>query len=284
MRAPSIHRLAAIACAAALMSGGAQAAWTFNTSASSGLYDAASGATITSLSAFAASNSGGSGYSNSGTVTGNWGATTLTHWSGGGFGAGGESGSPDHGVDNRGNTEGILVRFDKNVVLTSVGLGYAKEYSSGTNSNPSFADQADLSIFRWTGNSAPTLAGTSAPNMTSGGWELVTNYFNMGVDTSDPFKQVNTTGKTSSWWLISAYNAGFGTAAQSLGSGGADVRTDFFKLYGLAGTVCANDLDGSGKCNTGGGGQVSEPGALALAGLGLFGAALSWRRRRQIQR
>lgn len=196
-------------------------------------------------------------------------ASQLQYYSGGkGMASDSTSGTaPNHALDNgpatnssdlisgKGNTEAILVSFSSSVVLSSIGIGW----KSG---------DADISLFRYTGASAPSLngVGASLANMTAAGWELVGNYGDLAVDTSNPYNTVNTGNKGSSWWLISAYNSSYGSAT----SGSVDQGNDFFKVYAVAGTKCTG---GGSTCGGGGsGGSVPEPSSIALAALGLVGA------------
>jgi hypothetical protein len=197
-------------------------------------------------------------------------ASQLQYYSGGkGMASDSTSGTaPNHALDNgpstnssdlingRGNTEAILVSFSSSVVLSSIGIGW----KSG---------DADISLFRYTGSSAPSLNGVLASgvtNMLNAGWELVGNYGDLAVDTTNPYNAVNASGKGSSWWLISAYNSSYGSAT----TGAVDQGNDFFKVYAVAGSKCTG---GGGTCGGGGsGGSVPEPSTIALAALGLVGA------------
>jgi len=175
-----------------------------------------------------------------------------------------DSAQPNHAIDNNGNTESVLLSFSASTVLSSIGLGY-------TNGSTS----VDISVFRWVGTNAtnalqaPTLNGTAAATMA--GWELVGNYGDLKVDVENPYNLVNTAGKTSSWWLVSAYNSGFTQSA------GAETRgvpltdgDDYFKLLAAAGTTCTKAIDSKGVCG-GSGAKVPEPATLALTGVALLG-------------
>ena len=202
--------------------------------------------------------------------------------------------APNHAIDNGpktdgsdkvsglGNTEAVLLNFSSSVVLTSIGIGW-KGYTGNDG-------DADISLFRWTGVNGPTasLNGVTSnlTGMQSAGWELVGNYGDLTVDTSNPYNCVNgttaasncttsATSKGSSWWLISAYNSNYGAAT----SGTVNQGNDYFKIYAIAGSACTSTDLNCGRTppqNQ----TVPEPGSLALvaiAGLGAIGA----RRRRR---
>jgi MYXO-CTERM domain-containing protein len=277
------------------MASGAHAAWTFggvDGGAATTSYGAdATGATLTAQGAYAANGGtltgsgtsivagntyGINGFAAAGTAWTTGAASTLQFYSGGGLGMASDSTSstvPNHALDNGpatnssnlisglGNTESVLLSFSKSVVLSSIGLGYV------------FGD-ADISLFRYTGASAPSLSGTGAnlSNMQAAGWELVGNYGDLAVDTTNPYNTVNAGGKGSTWWLISAYNSSYGAAT----SGTVNQGNDFFKVYAVAGTACVGNATLCGQNST----TVSEPASLALVALAGVGAVGARRRRK----
>lgn len=288
------------------LSGSAHAVWTFDNAGVSGIGNytncsqsstpncdtsGEAGAkinnTTVSLSGFSASNN-----ATTGAVSGTWASRSLSYFSGNGQGmySGGDSGSPYHALDNNVNTEAVLLSFSSATVLTSIGLGYtdttpgSSVVETGCRNNTtgaittitsgscasgttSVGKTVDVSLFRWTGGQAPSLAG--AAGALGGSWELVGNYGDMFTDVSNPYNLVNSSGKTSSWWLISAYNSGFTQSAGATNRGTLNNSNDYFKLYAAAGTVCTTNLT-NGQC----GGttvKVPEPATLALTSVALLG-------------
>lgn len=252
----------------ALMSN-AHAVWTFNST--SGATASAGDVALKSVSgAYAANNSDNSGFAANGT----WSSANLSYYSGTGGGlsmtSGTDNGSPYHALDNNGNTESVLLKFDSSVILNQIGLGYATN-SSGV------ASSVDISLFRYVGSAAaPSLSGVKSTQaaMLTAGWELVGNYADLVKDTdmtSAPNNMVNTSNKGSSWWMISAYNTGYGAGTN------LDMGNDFFKLYAVGGAKCTT----GGNCGSADTPRVPEPGSLALAGIAFVGLVFT---RRQAKR
>ncbi|HEU6453984.1 MAG TPA: PEP-CTERM sorting domain-containing protein [Roseateles sp.] len=295
--------LMAVGAAAALMSTSAHAVWTFNQTNVTGLTGSAGDPTL-SLSGVYATNT-------SGVVSGNWASSPLVWYSGNGQGMSSDgSNTPNHAIDNTNNTEAVLLNFSASTVLTSIGLGYtsngkcknnttgvittlANDAScpSGTTLLQNGTTQVDMSVFRWTGAGTPT--GSPTPlvgqaSTTMAGWELVGNYGDMIYDTSNPYNVVNSSGKSSSWWLISAYNSGFkqtttsGTSIATENRGVLDNGGDYFKLYAVAGTKCTSTVDNKGVCGGTSTGKLPEPATLALTSVALVGVAGLRRRKAKL--
>ena len=246
----------------------AHADWTFTASATASTTDATTTFANTSYTgpptlnisgAYAANGASNTGFAASSSWVSGDSLSKLNSYGGALGMASDGAGTPNHAIDNVGiNTEAVMLTFGSSVVLTSIGLSYV-------------SGDADVSLFRWNGNIAPpsSMNGTltSATSAASTGWQLVGNYADFVVDTSAPFNTVNASNVGSSWWLISAYNTGFGLTSQN--GGVLSQGNDNFKIYAVAGYSCT-----TGDC----GKKVPEPGSLALVSVGLVGA-LGFRRR-----
>jgi MYXO-CTERM domain-containing protein len=302
-----IHHIAAIA-AGLVMSGAAMAQSTWNLVPSGGCTQNGStfgnnfactgtGTAGTALTAYAFSTRNGTASS---TATDNFQAVSASQYANAYLSPQGTSGlgvanraeglsvsAPDHAIDNNptGSFDMVVLNFGSAVVLDQVGIGWSQ------NSNGS-----DMTIMRWTGTGSP-MSTTATPEvgsnsaLTIGGWTLVSSLADVLADGSAPYGgNARSTGATStqgsSWWMIAAFNTTLNTGniCRTNNSGGTiaentnvgttttpdhrcDDGDDFFKLNYLRTTVATTPP-----------GSVSAPGTLALAGLGLLGAAFLRRR------
>jgi hypothetical protein len=174
--------------------------------------------------------------------------------------------APNHAMDNAPSSSAapdmIVLKFDTAVALDTVKLGWSQS-------------DADFTVMAYTGSGTPDtfIKGKTAANLTSGGaasgWALIENsgdadaanavaYAGSGTDITRTVNNGGAAGGTknvtSSWWLISAYNSGYG-------GGTLDGLLDYMKLLGVASKDVATTPTG----------RVPEPGSLALAGVALLG-------------
>jgi hypothetical protein len=171
----------------------------------------------------------------------------------------GGTGSPNHSADN-GSPGGVdmwQLNFSTAQALKSITLGWT-------------GADGDFQVLRWGGAGAATaIAGRTAGQLLSDGWVLMTTGLTTtisGVTTNDTVFNgttvdpvtfnFNTANAGSTSWLVSAYNS-------SWAGTGATHGVDEIKIQGIT---------------TNAPGTVSAPGTLALAGLGLLGAAFLRRR------
>mgnify|MGYP000984469884 CR=1 FL=1 len=176
--------------------------------------------------------------------------------------------APEHALDNNQRYEMVLLSFSKSVQLTNAKFGWTGT-SDCTGSNcrtPGSAEtlstwDSDYTVLAYTGSGAPSFAGLTWATLGSD-WTVIGSYANATDGTNNA---INSAGKYSSYWLIGAYNPLADTTTTGLLAG-----NDYLKLASVTGNVCTT---GTGP-NCGSGGNVPEPGSLALfagAMMGLVG-------------
>lgn len=164
--------------------------------------------------------------------------------------------SPNHAMDNSPSSsvpDMIALSFSSAIALDTVTLGWNQI-------------DADITVMAYTGAGAPVILGKTASNASGGltngaGWSLVQQVNNAAtpLNGTDIVDSVNAGNVSSSWWLISAYGAGYN------GTSAVDTTLDYVKLLAVA----SKDVN-----------KVPEPGSLALFGAGLFAVVAARRRSR----
>ncbi len=182
--------------------------------------------------------------------------------------AGETTASPNHAIDNFGNSELVLLNFGTDKVsLSQLSTGWAY-------------NDADVSVLRWNATTGPDLTTMTTSGTTDGliaqGWQLVASGDVDGVTANNNVtfgtKTFGFTGGTSSsWWIISSYFGG--------NSGNLDAGNDYFKLLSFTGTCTGNQTGGA--CGTPPTSQIPEPASLALVGIALAGMVGARRRKSQ---
>jgi hypothetical protein len=254
-----------------------------------------SGGTAAGSSATVSAWSADSGTGTSRAITGSgWANAFMSNQGGSGFGGASRTegigiNAPDHAFDSilPGTFDMMLVQFDSKVVLSQFKFGWTGKQMSdpecdGVGGGSNVGCDSDVVVMRWDGATGPISAGSGTTSVGgndmlnstigAGGWGLVGTYLDRtagnNIDTGADLT------KGSSYWLIASYN----TAMSDMGA--TYFGNDAFKLNFLRTsnyTCPGGGTPGPNGCG-GGGGNVSAPGTLALAGLGLLGAAFLRRR------
>lgn len=236
-------------CAAFAPAAFADSTWTFNsTNCAQGSsnannygnsYSCSSSAGSVAVTAWSTSGSG-STFANA----------NLALWDGG-FGVrnrteGLNAGQPDHSMDNSNQTDLVALNFGSaKADLSSLSIGWSQ-------------NDTDVSLLYYSGTGTPDfttqMQGLTTAQLLTKGWSLVSNYSLSSGGTT-----VNTANYSSSWWLVSAYNSGYGTAKGFT----TDIKSDYVKLLTVAAALTTPPPPGS---------KIPEPGSLALLGLAFFAA------------
>jgi hypothetical protein len=189
-------------------------------------------------------------------ASGNFGSASIAYYSSSGLGVLARRESIytyEHAIDNIRGTDALLINFSSaNFALNQISIGW-------------FSNDADVSILRYTGTSAPTLGNSTVANLgNAAGWDWVGDYSTLSTNSTLNFNTGND-ARTAVWWLVSTYNSAYSTVPVPGSFGDAN---DYFKLKGFSGSVIASVPPSS---------DVPEPGTFALFGIALIGFAAARR-------
>ena len=139
-----------------VMAGGAWADWSFNNKYQSSNVAADQGVTATATAYYIANSSGNAFVAKTDKVSATNTKLTFNGTSGLGVSSNGESGSPNHAMDNTARTDMVLFSFSGLVELDYVSLGWT---SNSSGSSTSSSRDADFSVLRYKGLDLPRDAG-----------------------------------------------------------------------------------------------------------------------------
>ena len=163
----------------------------------------------------------------------------------------GEGIDPEHAMDNEIRYDSIVFSFSQVIDLAQVQLGW-------------YSTDSDITILRYAGSGNPITSPTGIndgtttyPGLISEGWELIGHYSDLTTSVVD----VNAANKTSSYWMIMAYNPSVGSDQ------GWTKGNDYVKLLSLWGDKPPSN-------------GTPEPGSMALFATIVAAVALMRRRTR----